>query len=370
MPRSVVLITGASSGFGEACADHLARRGYRVYGTSRRARFPEGGAEENPRMIPMDVCDDDSVRAAVEFVLAAEGRLDVVVNNAGLGMAGAVEDTSLEEARALFETNFFGMHRVCRAVLPTLRAQRSGLIVNISSIGGLIAIPFQGFYSASKFATEALTEALRMDYDAFGRVLSDTNPGFQPFGFAGGIYDDDTGLVRFGARDYDAYSGRWTAKDPILFEDGSNVYEYVGNDPIDFIDPYGTDALQFANALDNSSLLDFFAGIGDAALFGFGSDLRDALGGDGVIDECSGAYTGGVVTGTVIQLLNGNPRLPGWLFGKGKGLLNNNRFLRIGWGWKGKQDSGNFVFRAAASRGKGHPHLDLFNYPRGWPGGR
>jgi NAD(P)-dependent dehydrogenase (short-subunit alcohol dehydrogenase family) len=123
MPRSVVLITGASSGFGEACAEHLARLGYSVYGTSRRASFPEGGAERNPRMIPMDVCDDASVRAAVDFVLAEEGRLDVVVNNAGLGMAGAVEDTSVEEAKALFETNFFGMHRVCRAVLPTLLAR-------------------------------------------------------------------------------------------------------------------------------------------------------------------------------------------------------------------------------------------------------
>jgi NAD(P)-dependent dehydrogenase (short-subunit alcohol dehydrogenase family) len=177
MPRSVVLITGASSGFGEACAEHLARLGYSVYGTSRRASFPEGGAERNPRMIPMDVCDDASVRAAVDFVLAEEGRLDVVVNNAGLGMAGAVEDTSVEEAKALFETNFFGMHRVCRAVLPTLRAQRSGLIVNISSIGGLIAIPFQGFYSASKFATEALTEALRMELMPFGIRVTLLEPG-------------------------------------------------------------------------------------------------------------------------------------------------------------------------------------------------
>jgi len=177
MPREVVLVTGASSGFGEACVDHLARLGYSVYGTSRRATFPEGGADQNPRMIPMDVRDDGSVRAAIDFVLAAQGRLDVVVNNAGFGMAGAVEDTSLDEAKALFETNLFGMHRVCRAVLPTLRAQRSGLIVNISSIGGLIAIPFQGFYSASKFATEALTEALRMEVMPFGVRVTLLEPG-------------------------------------------------------------------------------------------------------------------------------------------------------------------------------------------------
>ncbi len=177
MSQSVVLITGASSGFGKACADHLAQLGYRVYGTSRRATFPEGSPQNYPRMIPMDVCDDGSVRAAVDFVLAAEGKLDVLVNNAGLGMAGAVEDTSLEEAKMLFETNFFGVHRVCRAVLPTLREQRSGLIVNISSIGGLIAIPFQGFYSASKFATEALTEALRMEVMPFGIRVTMLEPG-------------------------------------------------------------------------------------------------------------------------------------------------------------------------------------------------
>jgi NAD(P)-dependent dehydrogenase (short-subunit alcohol dehydrogenase family) len=174
---SVVLITGASSGFGEACADHLAQLGHQVYGSSRRATFPEGTPEHYPRMIPMDVCDDASVRAAVDFVLAAEGRLDIVVNNAGFAMAGAVEDTSPEEAKGLFDTNFFGVHRVCRAVLPTLREQRSGLIVNISSIGGLIAIPFQGFYSASKFAIEALTEALRMELMPFGIRVTMLEPG-------------------------------------------------------------------------------------------------------------------------------------------------------------------------------------------------
>jgi NAD(P)-dependent dehydrogenase (short-subunit alcohol dehydrogenase family) len=181
--RPVVLITGASSGFGKACAAHLAQLGYRVYGTSRRATFPEGSAEQYPRMIPMDVCDDGSVRAALDFVLGAEGRLDVVVNNAGLGLAGAVEDTSPEEAKALFETNFFGTHRVCRAVLPTLREQRSGLIVNIGSIGGLVTIPFQGFYSASKFATEALTEALRMELMLFGIRVTMLEPGDFKTGF-------------------------------------------------------------------------------------------------------------------------------------------------------------------------------------------
>jgi short-subunit dehydrogenase len=180
----VVLITGASSGFGKASADHLARLGHRVYGTSRRATFPETTTEHDyPRMIPMDVCDDGSVEAAVKFVLAAENRLDVVVNNAGLGIAGAVEDTSPKEAKELFETNFFGVHRVCRAVLPTLREQRSGLIVNISSLGGLVTMPFQGFYSASKFALEALTGALRMELMPLGVRVTMIEPGDFKTGF-------------------------------------------------------------------------------------------------------------------------------------------------------------------------------------------
>jgi NAD(P)-dependent dehydrogenase (short-subunit alcohol dehydrogenase family) len=150
MTSRVVLITGASAGFGRACAQHLGRLGHRVYGTSRRAECPDPAELRSPPLVlPMDVCDDDSVQRAVDFVLKQEGRIDVVVNNAGVGLAGAVEDTSVEEARALFETNFFGVLRVCRAVLPALRAQRSGLIVNVSSLGGLVTIPFQGLYSAS-----------------------------------------------------------------------------------------------------------------------------------------------------------------------------------------------------------------------------
>ena len=111
----VVLITGASAGFGRACADHLAARGYRVYGTSRRARFEDAeAAATGPTLLPMDVRDDESVRKAIDFVVGREGRLDVVVNNAGVGLAGAIEDTSVAEAQALFDTNFFGVHRVCR----------------------------------------------------------------------------------------------------------------------------------------------------------------------------------------------------------------------------------------------------------------
>ncbi|MCP5060722.1 MAG: SDR family oxidoreductase [bacterium] len=178
MTPRVVLITGASAGFGKASAEHLARLGHQVYGTSRRAEFPDSGdLGAAPFMIPMDVGDAASVDRAVDFILKREGRIDVVVNNAGIGMAGAVEDTSVEEARALFETNFFGVLRVCRAVLPTLRAQGSGLIVNVSSLGGLVTIPFQGFYSASKYALESMSDALRMEIRTFGVHVVLLEPG-------------------------------------------------------------------------------------------------------------------------------------------------------------------------------------------------
>ncbi len=180
----VVLITGASAGLGEAAAEHLARRGHQVYGTSRRASWPDAGSATNPEHLPMDVTDEASVERAVSEVIEREGRLDVVVNNAGVGIAGAVEDTRPDEAQAQFDTNLFGVHRVCRAVLPTLRAQGAGLIVNISSIGGLVTIPYQGFYSASKFALEAMTDALRLELRPFGIAVCLIEPGDFRTGFS------------------------------------------------------------------------------------------------------------------------------------------------------------------------------------------
>jgi NAD(P)-dependent dehydrogenase (short-subunit alcohol dehydrogenase family) len=163
--QRVALVTGASSGIGRACAALLAARGLRVYAASRTSP------------LRMDVTDDDSVRTAVEEIVRKEGRLDVVVNNAGIAFAGAVEDTSVEEARAQFDVNFFGVLRVCRAVLPVLRRQRAGYIVNIGSIGGLVAIPYQGLYSASKFALEGLTESLRLEVAPFGVNVVLIEPG-------------------------------------------------------------------------------------------------------------------------------------------------------------------------------------------------
>ena len=177
----VVLITGASSGIGKACALHLVSRGFRVYGTSRRAQPADAPA--GVEMLEMDVTSDDDVARGVARVLAAESRIDVLVNNAGYGIAGAVEDTTVEEARAQFETNVFGPLRLCRAVLPHMRARRAGLVVNVSSIAGLVPVPFQAFYSASKAALESMSEALRMEVRPFGVRVALLEPGDFRTGF-------------------------------------------------------------------------------------------------------------------------------------------------------------------------------------------
>lgn len=179
----VVLITGASSGIGLACAEHLTTRGCRVYGASRRGP------------IAMDVRDGASVRAAVARILAAEGRIDAVINNAGIAIAGAVEDTSVEEAREQFDVNFFGVLRVCREVLPVMREQRAGCIINISSIAGLLAVPYQGLYSASKFALEGLTESLRLEVRDFGIRVVLVEPGDHRTAFTANRRQTQTSLA-------------------------------------------------------------------------------------------------------------------------------------------------------------------------------
>ena len=174
MNQSVVLITGATSGIGEMCAKHLHGLGYKVYGAGRRFQDKKSTGFEAVRM---DVAQDDSVNEGVRQIIEREGRIDVILNCAGYGLAGSVEDTSIEEARTLFETNFFGIFRVCKAALPAMRQQQAGLIINISSIGGLISLPFQAFYSASKFALEGMTEALRLEVRPFGIRVVLIEPG-------------------------------------------------------------------------------------------------------------------------------------------------------------------------------------------------
>jgi len=174
--KKVVLITGASSGIGRSIARLLAQEGFIVFGTSRNPERvePLPGVE----MLPLDVCLDESVRSCVDAVLARLGRLDVLINNAGYILAGAIEDISAAEAKSQFETNFFGTVRTIRAVLPGMRRQRSGQIINISSLAGLVpAPPFCGVYSASKYALEAYTEHLRREVQPFNIRVSLVEPG-------------------------------------------------------------------------------------------------------------------------------------------------------------------------------------------------
>jgi NAD(P)-dependent dehydrogenase (short-subunit alcohol dehydrogenase family) len=186
----VVLITGASSGIGRACAVHLARRGFTVYATSRRdAADPclelRAGLPPDVRLeaCTLDVDDDASVRAAVGRILDTEGRIDAVVHCAGFGIGGAVEDAEDGEASRIVNTNVLGALRVCRAVLPAMRRQGTGRLLVITSIAGRIALPFQGLYSATKFALEGLCESLSMEVRSHGVRVVLIEPGDFRTGF-------------------------------------------------------------------------------------------------------------------------------------------------------------------------------------------
>jgi NAD(P)-dependent dehydrogenase (short-subunit alcohol dehydrogenase family) len=158
----------------------LAARGFKVYGASRN---PKSGAGYLP--LTMDVADDQSVEQAIAQILKEAGSIDALVNNAGCGVAGAVEDTSMQEAAHQMEVNFMGAFRVARLVLPGMRQRRSGVIVNVSSLGGLFGLPFQSFYSASKFAMEGWTESLRYEVKPYGIRVVLVEPGDVSTGFTG-----------------------------------------------------------------------------------------------------------------------------------------------------------------------------------------
>lgn len=182
----VVLITGASSGIGKAMAQLLKEKGYKVYGTSRKPQSENYGPSDGSgfiRMIQMDVCSEESVKAAISRLMDLEGTVDILVNNAGMGIAGSVEDSSPEEVYSQMDTNFFGMHRVIRQVAPVMRKNRNGLIVNISSVAAQFPIPFQSMYCASKAAIEAMSEVLRIEMMPFGVKVAVIEPGDTKTGF-------------------------------------------------------------------------------------------------------------------------------------------------------------------------------------------
>lgn len=184
---NIVLITGASSGIGKACAEYLMKNGFKVYGTSRHPEENSFTRDEKSggsiEMIELDVCSDTSVNTAVNYIIEKEGAINILVNCAGYGIAGSVEDTTAEEAYNQLNANFLGTLRMCRSVLPYMRQQKKGLIVNVSSVAGFVPIPFQSMYSASKYAIEAMSEALRMEVKPFGIRVAMVEPGDTRTGF-------------------------------------------------------------------------------------------------------------------------------------------------------------------------------------------
>jgi NAD(P)-dependent dehydrogenase (short-subunit alcohol dehydrogenase family) len=173
----VALVTGASSGIGEATARQLAAAGFTVYAAARRAERMQKLTRAGICPIAMDVTDDASMQAGVETILTEQGHIDVLVNNAGYGSYGALEDVPMEEARAQMEVNVFGAARLIQLVLPAMRTQRSGTIVNVTSMGGKITTPLGAWYHATKFALEALSDCLRMEVAPFGIDVVVIEPG-------------------------------------------------------------------------------------------------------------------------------------------------------------------------------------------------
>ncbi|MBC3759771.1 SDR family oxidoreductase [Hyunsoonleella sp. SJ7] len=181
----VVLITGGSSGIGKSIGEFLHQKGHVVFGTSRN---PKNYPESLFQLLELDVKDAVSINEAVSQVIKAEGRLDVLVNNAGAGITGPIEEIPDEEIKANFETNFFGPINVIKATLPHMRKQKSGLIINITSIAGYMGLPYRGVYSASKGALELLTEAFRMELKPFNIEMTNVAPGDFATNIASGRY--------------------------------------------------------------------------------------------------------------------------------------------------------------------------------------
>ena len=175
--KKVILITGASSGMGKVFAQQLAKEGHTVYGGARRIDLLKNLHKEGIKTIQLDVTNDESMQQCVNEILQKEGRIDVLVNNAGYGSYGTVEELPMEEAKRQIEVNVFGLARMTQLVLPGMRKQKSGKIINISSIGGKIATPFGAWYHASKFAVEGLSDSLRLEVKPFGIDVVVIEPG-------------------------------------------------------------------------------------------------------------------------------------------------------------------------------------------------
>lgn len=212
MEKKVILLTGASSGIGYQTAEMLAKQGHVVYGAARRVEQMEKLKTFGVKPLRLDVTDESSVDETIKTIIDAEGRIDVLVNNAGYGSYGAIEDVSLEEARKQFDVNLFGVAMLTKKVLPHMRKQHSGTIINVASIGGRLTTYFGAWYHATKYALEAFSDALRMETKQFGINVSIIEPGGikTPWGFIaadhleesakGGVYEVQAAKTAAGMR--------------------------------------------------------------------------------------------------------------------------------------------------------------------------
>src|SRR3954462_715807 len=192
MQNKTALVTGASSGIGQATAERLAQAGYKVYGTSRRDT-PAG--QRSFEMLRLDVTSDESVEAAVKQVIRLEGRIDLLVNNAGFGVAPAgAEESSIEQARSIFDTNFFGIVRMTRAVVPHMRRQGGGRIINIGSVLGFLPMPYMALYAATKHAIEGYSESLDHELRTRGIRVAVIEPAYTKTQFDANFVEPDAKL--------------------------------------------------------------------------------------------------------------------------------------------------------------------------------
>ncbi|HSI21814.1 MAG TPA: oxidoreductase [Methylophilaceae bacterium] len=193
--RGVALVTGASSGIGEAIAERLAKAGYKVYGTSRRGAE---GSQRSYAMLSLDVTSDESVEAAVSEVIRLEGRIDLLVNNAGFSVAPAgAEEVSIKQAQSIFDTNFYGIVRMTRAVVPHMRHQGSGRIINISSVLGFLPAPYMALYAATKHAVEGYSESLDHELRTRGIRVSIIQPAYTKTAFESNLLEPDLKLDEY-----------------------------------------------------------------------------------------------------------------------------------------------------------------------------
>jgi len=185
LSEKIVFITGASSGIGKTIAEFLQNKNYKVYGTSRN---PEKYPNSKVKLLTLDVADSDSIKNAINKVINKENKIDVLINNAGVGITGALEEIPMEEIRQNFETNFFGAVQIIKTVMPQMRKQKYGKIINVTSIAGYFGLPYRSVYSASKTALEIITEAVRMEVKPFGIEIVNIAPGDFATNIAQGRY--------------------------------------------------------------------------------------------------------------------------------------------------------------------------------------